>query len=213
MKLEYKMVFNCLFLLLSLMPAMGQAVTGGATTADKEATLRESILRRSESINQIKKERILIDSLRSQIDDLNSLLTLLENRAITQVNPDTIWPLPLLSNDSTIFTMENIKGRGVPPALQDLYDLICTICDIKSDLGTTFIKRDKALDMARDVDEDRREWISKYLKSDIININTKLNDVRAANPRSLLSEERIQYLNNLASQFNTLEPYFPTSDN
>ena len=91
-----------------------------------EDDLRAAIAARFSVVYEINKPRELADTLAAQVDDYRELVELLDNRvdslgAVIARTPKvdySVWPLPLLSEDVSVFRIENLAGRSVPPALQ-----------------------------------------------------------------------------------------------
>ena len=106
--------------LMCCVSAISFSVVGQDTDVERkmsEDDFRAAIAARLSVVSEI-------NTLAAQVDDYRELVELLDNRvdslgAVIARAPKvdySVWPLPLLSEDVSVFRIENLAGRSGPPA-------------------------------------------------------------------------------------------------
>lgn len=212
--------FNLIaFIIFSASILMGLYAQGGNVETDEfsdtEKLLRLEIATRNRSLPNITKKNILIDSLTSQVEDLTDLIAILDNRIeylTVQLNktPEldySIWPLPLLTEDITIFKSDKIKGKSVPAALQKHYSVVCIVTDIDSLLNATDAKINEISDFARKNNLDANELIQKAIEKSVNQLYELFTQLKNCD-LSTLSEKQKAYIDSLKQHYNDLSQYY-----
>lgn len=180
-----------------------------------EQNLRDAILSRGKILQSIEDDSVKIDSLESQVSDFIRLVKILDCQIDSlssayekSVVDCTLWPLPLLKEDESIFEIENIKGRKVPLSLEKHYDVICMVSEIVDYLNKTDKNIADVKSIALRNDKiDLNEMIQKVIQDDvdtIIDLFDKLDQI----DQSTLSQTQKQYIDLLKDRYNNLSQYF-----
>lgn len=180
-----------------------------------EQNLRDAILSRGKILQSIEDDSVKIDSLESQVSDFIRLVKILDCQIDSlssayekSVVDCTLWPLPLLKEDESIFEIENIKGRKVPLSLEKHYDVVCMVSEIVDYLNKTDKNIADVKSIALRNDKiDLNEMIQKVIQDDvdtIIDLFDKLDQI----DQSTLSQTQKQYIDLLKDRYNNLSQYF-----
>lgn len=181
-----------------------------------ESEIRTAIAARDSVISEIKKPRELADTLAAQVADYGELVALLDNRidslatviAETPAVDYSVWPLPLLSEDVSVFKIENLAGRTVPSALQQHYDVVCAVAEID-------LLMDKTKKMAADLEavaqnngRDAKPMVGPAISGDVSKLHGMLKALGKTDELVTLSPAQKKYVADLKQSYNDLLKYF-----
>lgn len=181
-----------------------------------ESELRTAIAARDSVISEIKKPRELADTLVAQVADYGELVALLDNRidslatviAETPAVDYSVWPLPLLSEDVSVFKIEDLAGRTVPPSLQQHYDVVCAVAEIDSLMAKTK-KMVKDLEaVAQNNGRDAKPMVRSAISEDVSKLHGILKPLGKTDELVTLSPAQKQYVDGLKKSYNELSKYF-----
>lgn len=180
-----------------------------------ERNLRDAILSRGKVLQSIEMDSVKIDSLESQVSDFIRLVKILDYQ-IDSLSSSyeksavncTIWPLPLLKDDESIFEIENIRERKVPLSIEKHYNVACMVSEIVDYLNKTDknIADVKSIVLRNDK-IDLNEMIQQVIQDDvdtIIDLFDKLDQM----DQSTLSQTQKHYIDSLKDRYNNLSQYF-----
>lgn len=189
-------------------------------TEEKEEPLTEAILRddikaRDETLPAIKKKDEKIEILQDQVTDLTLLVGMLDQRIVTLTRridepkaPDySVWPLPLLVGDESIFTMESLPGRTVPEALAKHYETVCIVWKITERLDDTDKKIASATSFSLQNDIDANALIRQTIQPNVDEL-FELFTRYMSSDQSSLSQKQSEYAASLKQRYNNLKKYF-----
>lgn len=180
-----------------------------------EDHLRETIIKRSETINNIKKKDVLIDSLLLQVNDLTDLASILDEQLDSLNNKlnkpyvidYSVWPLPLLADDVSVFKIGDIKSKPVPSSLKQHYTLVCLVADIDSLLDNTDQSIADITAFAQEKKLNANELIQQSIKGDVAQLLELFKQLKKSNLSSL-STAQIKYIDYLKQRYNNYSVYF-----
>lgn len=181
----------------------------------QEKTLRDRIQNRSEKIKEIKKDKELIDSLKNQLVDLCALDTILANQLNECINSKTelnytIWPLPLISDDTSVFKIADLKGREIPKPLYDHYNIVCLISEIDTALSNIEGKINDTHEYAAKINQQDQKAIKGLIQdaisNDLQNVSKLTNQYEKSN-KSSLSPAQVEYAKNLIDRYKEFIKY------
>lgn len=181
-----------------------------------EDDLRAAIAARFSVVYEINKPRELADTLAAQVDDYRELVELLDNRvdslgAVIARAPKvdySVWPLPLLSEDVSVFRIENLAGRSVPPALQPHYDVVCSVAKIDSLMNKTQYKVAEIITFAENNNLDAQPMIGPAISGYVGEMLDMLKALGKTSELVTLSPVQKQYVAELKQSYNDLSKYF-----
>lgn len=180
-----------------------------------EVQLRDIINKRSETIPGIKKKDMLLDSLMLQVEDLTYLVSLLDEQ-LDSLNESlnkpyeidySVWPLPLLSEDESVFKLGNINGRIVPPSLKRQYNIVCIVADIDSLLDSTDHSIAEITTFANEKNLNSNELIQQSIESDIAKLLELFTQLQNCDTSSL-SDKQAKYIDGLKQRYNNYSVYY-----
>lgn len=204
-------VVIALSLSLSLgMAAFSQTQESGEEMVTEEQ-LRMAIEIRGGAIPEIKKKDALIDSLRLQVSDLSTLVELLDEQVDSLAAPSdldlTIWPLPLLKEDETVFKLENLSGMAVPAALRGHYELVCAVSEIERLLDETYRKVSEVTAFCNQNNLDVAGLIQPAIQENVNSMFGLFTKLQSMN-QSSLSRQQLDYIDKLTKRYNDLSQYY-----
>lgn len=200
------------------MPLQSQEIDDLITNRIDEDLLRENINKRTEEIPNIKKKDVLIDTLNIQIDNLFDLVSLLDNQidslnAIIEKTPKidySIWPLPLLLEDTSVFQIKGLRELKAPAMLKNQYDIVCLVADIRLLLDDIDIKIEECISFAQKNglnQIDQNELILKFISTDVDTVYGLFTELKNLDTHTL-SQDQNEYIEQLKNRYRNYRKYY-----
>lgn len=205
--------------LMCCVSAINLSVVGQEPDVERkmsEDDFREAIAARFSVVSEINKPQELADTLVAQVNDYRELVELLDNRvdslctviASTPKVDYSVWPLPILSEDVSVFRIENLAGRSVPPALQPHYDVVCSVAKIDSLMDKTHEKVAEIITFAENNNLDAQPMIGPAISGYVGEMLDMLKALGKTRELITLSPAQKQYVAELKQSYNDLSKYF-----
>jgi len=193
--------------------AISFSVVGQDTDVERkmsEDDFRAAIAARLSVVSEINKPRELADTLAAQVDDYRELVELLDNRvdslgAVIARAPKVDYSV---SEDVSVFRIENLAGRSVPPALQPHYDVVCSVAKIDSLMNKTQYKVAEIITFAENNNLDAQPMIGPAISGYVGEMLDMLKALGKTSELVTLSPVQKQYVAELKQSYNDLSKYF-----
>lgn len=194
-----------LLLILSVIcTSVAKAQAEGSAYSIKN--LRGQIVNRDSIIREIKKPRVLIDSLKSQIADYDSLTKKMDIRYADIV--ELVNAYQLLTSTDTIVFHKSFKQFDIPQALKAHIDLIEKIVLVRTSIEQVENKIDNLTSRLDGLNVNFRQVIQKEIEPDIATLDAMITEIEGLN-LSTLSKEQLDYFKpGLTERYNKFLNYF-----
>lgn len=168
--------------------------------------LRNQIENRDSVLKMDLKPRIMIDSLRNQVADYDSLTKLMEirYRDITKV----IKAYEFLTSTDTLVFFRSFAQYDIPPCLKKHVELVRRIADLRIAIEKVELKIKDLKDRLEGLNVNSKSIIHNEIEDEVYRLDTEITGIEKLDMKSL-SEEQIEFFKpGLTERYNNFLIYF-----
>ena len=195
---------SVLLLLAVLYVSTALAQTDGSAYSIKY--LRSQILNRDSVLQKIQKSRVLIDSLKSQVADYDSLTKSMEVRFESLVK--VVNAYQLLTSPDTLVFHSTFKHLDVPLPLKNHIALIERIASVRTSIELVESKIDNLTSRLDGLDVNSKQVIQKEIEQDVMKLDAKITEIEKSDLSTLSEEQRVYFKPGLTERYNKFIIYF-----
>lgn len=194
-----------IILLLSVIcTSVAKAQADGSAYSIK--TLRGQIENRDSIIRDIKKPRVLIDSLKSQIADYDSLTKSMDIRYANI--GEVVHAYQLLTSSDTIVFHKDFKQFDVPQALKAHIALVEKIVSVRTSIEQVERKIENLTSRLDGLNVNFKQVVQEEIEQDVMKLDALITEIKGMN-LSTLSKEQLGYFKpGLTERYNKFLNYF-----
>lgn len=168
--------------------------------------LRNQIEKRDSVLKKDLKPRVMIDSLRSQVADYDSLTKSMETRYNDMV--EVIKVYENLTNTDTLVFYHSFAQYDIPPCLKNHVELVGKITDVRIAIENVEFKIKDLKVRLEGLDVNSKSVIRKEIEGEVYNLDAKLSEIEKLDMNSLSKEQLEFFKPGLTERYNNFLIYF-----
>lgn len=168
--------------------------------------LRNQIETRDSVLKKDLKPRVMIDSLRSQVADYDSLTTSMEIRYNDMV--EVIKMYEHLTNTDTLVFYHSFAQYDIPPCLKNHVELVGKITDLRIAIEKVELKIKDLKDRLEGLDVNFKSVIRKEIEDEVNNLDAGISEIEKLDMNSLSKEQLEFFKPGLTERYNNFLIYF-----
>lgn len=168
--------------------------------------LRNQIEKRDSVLKNDLKPRVMIDSLRSQVADYDSLTKSMETRYNDMV--EVINAYENLTKTDTLIFYHSFAQYDIPPCLKNHVELVGKITDVRIAIENVEFKIKDLKVRLEGLDVNSKSVIRKEIEGEVYNLDAKLSEIEKLDMNSLSKEQLEFFKPGLTERYNNFLIYF-----
>lgn len=168
--------------------------------------LRNQIETRDSVLKKDLKPRIMIDSLKSQVADYDSLTKSMEIRYNDMV--EVIKAYEYLTNTDTLVFYHSFAQYDIPPCLKNHVELVAKIADLRITIEKVELKIKDLKSRLEGLDVNSQSVIRKEIEGEVNNLDVEISEIEKLDMNSLSKEQLEFFKPGLTERYNNFLIYF-----